>query len=200
MMEYPFISTLILLMLILSPVGYLFMLFDPNRSVDRVQRRRFLLMFGSAVLLLLTGAIFLGQMMWSWFSISFAERQLSFGIVLLILAASMIFAKYRRPPNGTDRVAYQAYFWQFSILIAPVVVVNVVLLSANQTGHGSAIFFACACVLHFFCVVVSFCDRHVSGKNFHFAMLAMQKLIGLLLAIVAVEKMIGGVRQYATLS
>ncbi len=199
-MDHPFISIFMLLMLILSPINYLFMQFDASRSVDRVQRRRFLLVSGAVVLLLIAGAILLGQTMRTWFSISFVERQLSFGVLLFILATSMIFAKYPRPPNGSDRVVYQAYFWQFSMLIAPVVVVNVMLLSANQTGQGSAIFFACACVFHFFFVVVSFCERHTFGKNSPFVIFGMQKLIGLLLTIVAVEKLIAGLRQYAMLS
>lgn len=195
-MDYSFISIFMLLLLILSPINYLFMQFDADRSVDRVQRRRFLLMSGSAVLLLLAGAIFFGQMMWSWFSFSFPERQLSFGILLFILAASMIFVNRPRLKNDISGIAYQEFFLQFSIRIAPLVLVNVVLLSANQTGHSPTIFFACTCVLHFFCLLVSFCDRHTFGKNFPFAILGMQKLIGLLLAIVAVEKTIAGVRQY----
>jgi small neutral amino acid transporter SnatA (MarC family) len=202
-MDHPFISIFMLLMLILSPINYLFMQFDADRSLSRVQRRRYLLLSGAAVVLLLTGAILLGQMMWSWFAISFVERQLSFGVLLFILATSMIFVNRPRPPHGTDRILhqhYQQFFLQFSIRIAPVVVVNVVLLSANQMGHSPAIFFACACVLHFFCLLVSFCDQHASGKNFSVAIFGVQKLIGLLLVMVAVEKMIGGARQYFTLA
>jgi len=199
-MDHHFISMFMLLVLILSPINYLFMQFDADRSVDRVQRRRFLLVSGTVVLLLLAGAIFLGQMMWTWFSIPLAERQLSFGILLFILASSMIFVRRPRRQNDTGGIAYQEFFLQFSIRIAPVVAVNVVLLSASQTGHSPAIFFACVCVLHFFCLLVSFFDQHASGKNFPFAILGMQKLIGLLLAIIAVEKMISGARQYSTLS
>lgn len=199
-MDHSFISIFMLLVLILSPINYLFMQFDADRSVDRLQRRRFLLISGLAVLLLLAGAILLGQMMWTWFSISFAERQLSFGILLFILAASLIFVYRPRPLKGEERGAYQHYFAQFPFRIAPVVILNVLLLSANQTGHGHAIFFACACVLHFFCLLVSFFDQHASSKNFPFAFLGMQKLIGLLLVIIAVEKMIAGARQYFTLS
>jgi small neutral amino acid transporter SnatA (MarC family) len=195
-MDHPFISTFLLLMLILSPINYFFMQFEADRSVDRVQRRRHLLKTGSTVILLLAVAILLGQMMWTWFPISYAVTRLGFGLMLFVLAATMIFANYPRPTNSQARFFYQLYFLQFFIRIAPVMVVNVVLLSANQSGNSPALLFACVCVLHFFCLLVSFCDRSTFGKDFPFVILGIQKLIGLLLAIVAVEKMMGGARQY----
>lgn len=199
-MDSQFVPIFMQLVLILSPINYLFMHFDETKSMDLIQQKHVLVKTGVTVLLALFAAIFLGQALLVWFPISVASRQLTFGLLLFMLALSMIDTERPLSSNGTTHCRSPHYFPQFAGRVSPAVLANVLFLSSDQTGHLFVIFIACTCALLLFCLLLFLCDRYSPRKNFLLAMLGMQKLIGLLLAIVAVDKIFGGVHHYFILS
>ncbi|MES2106133.1 MAG: MarC family protein [Pseudomonadota bacterium] len=194
-----FFPAFYILLLALNPLAYLHALRTSAEDTSSLGRKNNRLMIAKACswsLCLLLAISLLGQALATQLSPSLASMQISSGLTLFLLAISMIFPVRRGSAGDPAERGSQGFASMFACTAGPIVLANVLLLSAVQTGHWPEMATALACAVLVSAMLMQLCHRLQHHFGFAMAVSGLQKLTGLILVAVAVDKVLIGTHQY----
>lgn len=194
-MEGTFISAVVLLLLVCDPFGNIPIFISALREVPRERRRLIILRECMIAFLVLTLFAFVGQPFLKLLGLSEISLQIGGAVVLMLVAVRMVFPSaegvYGQPPGGEPFIVPLAV----PALAGPSALATVLLLVSREPTRTPQWIAAIAVVMLVSAIVLAFAERlqQVLGER---ATAAFERLMGLILAAVAVELMLRGVRAF----
>lgn len=189
-----FLPAFVILLLVLNPLacGYALGTVRSGAGTVANMRHRLPIMKAcSCSLFALLAASLLGQTALHWFSLSAASVQISSGLILFLLAISMIFSRPGAAAGNRRGLPSLGTYAAGCVAVA-----SVLLLSAAQAGHWPEIATALACAVIVCAVLMRICYRLQHHFGFAMAVGGLQKLTGLILTAIAVDRILLGSQQY----
>jgi MarC family membrane protein len=194
-MEGTFISAVVLLLLVCDPFGNIPIFVSALREVPRERRRMIILRECLIAFLVLTLFAFVGQSFLKLLGLSEISLQMGGAVVLMLVAVRMVFPSpegvYGQSPGGEPFIVPLAV----PALAGPSALATVLLLVSRDPALTWQWVGAIAVVMLVSALVLAFAERlqQVLGER---ATAAFERLMGLILAAVAVELMLRGVRAF----
>jgi small neutral amino acid transporter SnatA (MarC family) len=194
-MEGTFISAVVLLLLVCDPFGNIPIFISALRDVPRERRRLIILRECLIAFLVLTLFAFVGQPFLKLLGLSEISLQIGGAVVLMLVAVRMVFPSpegvYGQPPGGEPFIVPLAV----PALAGPSALATVLLLVSREPTRTWQWVAAIAVVMLVSALVLAFAERlqQVLGER---ATAAFERLMGLILAAVAVELMLRGIRAF----
>jgi MarC family membrane protein len=194
-MEGTFISAVVLLLLVCDPLGNIPIFISALRDVPRERRRMIILRECLIAFLVLTLFAFVGQSFLKLLGLSEISLQIGGAVVLMLVAVRMVFPSpegvYGQSPGGEPFIVPLAV----PALAGPSALATVLLLVSRDPALTWQWVGAIAVVMLVSALVLAFAERlqQVLGER---ATAAFERLMGLILAAVAVELMLRGVRAF----
>lgn len=194
-MEHDFSSAFVVLLLVLDPLGNLPVFLSVLRSVPAALRRRIvarecLIAFGVLLLFMIMGKSFLDL-------IHLSERSLEVagGVILFMIAIRMVFPG----PVGMfgeigDREPF-IFPLAIPLIAGPSALATVLVLASRQPGRLLEWGAALTCAMLVSAIVLLSADRlhRILGES---VVHGIEKLMGLILAAIAIEMILAGVHRY----
>ncbi len=192
---FSIVSTALVLTFILDPFGNVPLLLTILKDVDRKQHRRIIIremLIGLVILLLF---LFAGRSFLNLFHLETSSVSIAGGLIFLIIALRLIF------PSSDGSPIFSSTGEPFIVPIAmpmvagPSALATLMVMANNHQGHLSGLFFAVmiawgitACVL----LLSPLFFRILRKKG----LIALEKLMGMLLLIMAVQMLENGISEY----
>lgn len=199
-MDGTFLSAVVLLLLVCDPFGNIPIFISALREVPRERRRLIILRECLIAFLVLTTFVFVGQPFLKLLGLSEVSLQIGGAVVLMLVAIRMVFPSkegvYGQPPGGEPFIVPLAV----PALAGPSALATVLLLVSREPTRTLQWVVAIGVVMVVSALVLAFAERlqQVLGER---ATAAFERLMGLILAAVAVELMLRGIRSFmATLN
>lgn len=194
-MNADLISAFVLLFLVLDPLGNVPMVASLMKQVDPARRRRVVLRecalaYGILVAFMLFGRQFLALMHLSEISMSIAG-----GVILFMIAIRMVF----KSPEGIfgDTLDHEPFIVPLAIpLIAgPSALATVMLMVSREPAKLGLWIVALTAAMLVSALILSLGERieKLFGKS---GMEAVERLMGLILTAIAIEMLLGGLREF----
>ena len=194
-MEATFVSAVVLLLLVCDPFGNVPIFIAALRDVPRERRRGVIVrecLFAFAVL---CAFVFVGRPFLDLLGLSELSLQIGGAVVLMLVALRMVFPSaegvYGQPPGGEPFIVPLAV----PALAGPSALATVLLLVSREPQHVWRWVAAIAVVMTICAVVLAFADKLQQWLGER-ATVAFERLMGLILAAIAVELMLRGVRAF----
>ena len=194
-MDASFVSAVVLLLLVCDPLGNIPIFIAALRDVPRERRRRIILRECLIAFAILVVFVFVGQPFLDVLGLSQPSLQIGGAVVLMLVALRMVFpgkdGVYGDSPGGEPFIVPLAV----PAIAGPSALATVLLLVAREPALKLQWIAAIAIVLAISAVVLTFADRlaHWLGER---VILAVERLMGLVLAAIAVELMLRGIRTF----
>ena len=194
-MNADLISAVVLLFLVLDPLGNVPVVASLLKQVDPARRRRVVLRecalaYGILVAFMLFGRQFLDLMHLSEISMSIAG-----GVILFMIAIRMVF----KSPEGIfgDTLDHEPFIVPLAIpLIAgPSALATVMLMVSREPAKLGLWIVALTAAMLLSALILSLGERieKLFGKS---GMEAVERLMGLILTAIAIEMLLGGLREF----
>jgi small neutral amino acid transporter SnatA (MarC family) len=196
-MDGTFISAVVLLLLVCDPFGNIPIFISALRDVPRERRRSIILRECVIAFGVLTLFAFVGQPFLKLLGLSEVSLQMGGAVVLMLVAIRMVFPTkegvYGLPPGGEPFIVPLA----IPALAGPSALATVLLLVSRSPAQTLQWVGAIAVVMAICAVVLAFADelQRLLGER---VTVAFERLMGLVLAAIAVELMLRGIRSFAT--
>ena len=194
-MNESFISAFLLLLLVCDPVGNIPIFVAALEDVPRERRARIILRECFIAFLVLSAAVFVGRPFLGALGLSDVSLQIGGAVVLMLVALRMVFPTgqgiYGDHPHGEPFIVPLAV----PALAGPSALATVLLFVSKEPGRWMEWLGAIAGVMAISAVVLSFSGRLFAllGER---VTLAFVRLMGLVLAAIAVELMLRGIRTF----
>ena len=194
-MNESFVSAVVLLMIVCDPVGNIPIFIGALRDVPRERRRTIILRECLIAFAVLTVFVFIGGPFMRLLGLSEPSLQIGGAVVLMLVALRMVFPSsegiFGQTPGGEPFVVPLAV----PALAGPSALATVLLLVSRDPARNWQWVAAIAVVMMASAVVLAFSERimQVLGER---VTLAFERLLGLVLAAIAVELMLRGVRSF----
>lgn len=195
-MEGTFLSAVVLLLLVCDPFGNIPIFISALRDVPRDRRQLIILRECLLAFLVLTTFVFVGQPFLRLLGLSEVSLQIGGAVVLMLVAIRMVFPSkegvFGQPAGGEPFIVPLAV----PALAGPSALATVLLLVSREPTRTVQWVVAIAVVMGVSALVLAFAERlqEVLGDR---VTAAFERLMGLILAAVAVELMLRGVRTFA---
>lgn len=194
-MNDSFISAFLLLLLVCDPIGNVPIFVSALDEVAPERRARVVLRECFIAFLVLSAAVFVGRPFLEALGLSDLSLQIGGAVVLMLVALRMVFPTgqgiYGEQPHGEPFIVPLAV----PALAGPSALATVLLFVSREPARWPEWIAAIAGVMLVSALVLSF-----AGRLFAFlgerATLAFVRLMGLVLAAIAVELMLRGVRSF----
>jgi len=199
-MNDTFLSAVLLLFLVADPFGNIPIFIAALRDVPRERRRRIILRECLIAFGVLTAFVFAGRPFLEMLGLSETSLQIGGAVVLMLVALRMVFPSpegvYGTPPGGEPFIVPLAV----PALAGPSALATVMLLVSKNPARWAEWVAAIAVVMAVSALILASAERlqrllgeRVTG--------AFERLVGLVLAAIAVELFLRGVRAFvATLA
>lgn len=194
-MDGTFLSAVVLLLLVCDPFGNIPIFISALRDVPK-ERRRFIILRECVIaFLVLTLFVFVGEPFLKLVGLSSVSLQLGGGVVLMLVAIRMVFPSkegvYGAPPGGEPFIVPLAV----PALAGPSALATVLLLVSRDPARTAQWVAAIGVTLALSALVLAFAEQlqRWLGER---VTVAFERLMGLILAAVAVELMLRGIRGY----
>lgn len=194
-MNDTFLSAVLLLFLVADPFGNIPIFISALRDVPRERRRRIILRECLIAFGVLTAFVFAGRPFLEMLGLSETSLQIGGAVVLMLVALRMVFPSpegvYGTPPGGEPFIVPLAV----PALAGPSALATVMLLVSKNPSRWAEWVAAIAVVMAVSALILASADRlqrllgeRVTG--------AFERLVGLVLAAIAVELFLRGVRAF----
>ena len=194
-MDASFVSAVVLLLLVCDPLGNIPIFIAALRDVPRERRRRIILRECLIAFAILVVFVFVGQPFLDVLGLSQPSLQIGGAVVLMLVALRMVFpgkdGVYGDSPGGEPFIVPLAV----PAIAGPSALATVLLLVAREPAQKLHWIAAIAIVLAISAVVLTFADRLANWLGER-VILAVERLMGLVLAAIAVELMLRGIRTF----
>jgi MarC family membrane protein len=194
--EYTFLSATILLILITDPLGNIPLFVSCLRGVSPKRRtvvilREVAIAFAILLIFMVVGEGFLRMM-----SLTDQSLRIGGGIVLFLIALRMVFP-HPDGPFGGDTRGGEPLIVPLAIpaLAGPSALATVMLLS-SQAPSKRFEWIAALTVTMIVCAIVLMLAERIQAWLGERAMMAFERLMGLVLVAISVEMMLGGIRSF----
>jgi len=194
--EYTFLSATILLILITDPLGNIPLFISCLRGVSPKRRtivilREVAIAFAILLIFMVVGDGFLRMM-----SLTDQSLRIGGGIVLFLIALRMVFP-HPDGPFGGDTRGGEPLIVPLAIpaLAGPSALATVMLLTSQAPGKMFE-WIAALTVTMIVCAVVLMLAERIQAWLGERAMMAFERLMGLVLVAISVEMMLGGIRSF----
>ena len=194
-MEGSFLSAVVLLLLVCDPFGNIPIFISALRDVPHQRRRRIILRECLIAFVVLTAFAFVGAPFLDLLGLSEVSLQIGGGVVLMLVAVRMVFPSpegvYGQAPGGEPFIVPLAV----PALAGPSALATVLLLVSSEPARTPQWIAAIGVAIAVSTVVLAFAERlqRVLGER---VTAAFERLMGLILAAVAVELVLRGVRSF----
>ncbi|GMV57809.1 MarC family protein [Betaproteobacteria bacterium PRO7] len=194
-MEANFVSAVVLLLLVCDPFGNVPIFISALRDVPSERRRRIILRECLIAFAVLTVFVFIGRPFLDLLGLSELSLQIGGAVVLMLVAIRMVFPSpegvYGQPPGGEPFIVPLAV----PALAGPSALATVLLLVSRDPQRTWAWVAAIAVVMAVSAVILAFAERlqHWLGER---VTVAFERLMGLVLAAIAVELMLRGIKTF----
>ncbi len=194
-MDTSFVSAVVLLLIVCDPVGNIPIFISALRDVPHERRRTIILRECLIAFAVLTVFVFVGGPFMRLLGLSELSLQIGGAVVLMLVALRMVFPSpegiFGQTPGGEPFIVPLAV----PALAGPSALATVLLLVSRDPARNWQWVAAIAVVMMASAVVLAFSERimQVLGER---VTLAFERLLGLVLAAIAVELMLRGVRSF----
>ena len=194
-MNDSFVSAFLLLLLVCDPVGNIPIFVAGLTEVAPERRGRIILRECLIAFLVLSAAVFLGRPFLSALGLSDVSLQIGGAVVLMLVALRMVFPTgqgiYGEQPHGEPFIVPLAV----PAIAGPSALATVLLFVSREPARWPEWIAAIAGVMVISAIVLSFSGRLFAllGER---VTLAFVRLMGLVLAAIAVELMLRGIRTF----
>ena len=191
---FSIISTAIVLTFILDPFGNVPILLAILKDVDKKRHRKIIareMIFGLAILLFF---LFMGQGFLSIFHLETTSVRIAGGFIFFIIAINLIFPR----KNGSLFASHGEPFIvpiALPMVAGPSALATLLVLSKQHSGEMSGLTIALLIAWGLTAVVMfsaPFLLKILRNKG----LIALEKLMGMLLLIMAVQMLLDGIRDY----
>ncbi|MBL0719641.1 MarC family protein [Piscinibacter sp. Jin2] len=194
-MDHSFASALVLLLLVLDPLGGLPVYISVLERVDPARRARLALRESVIAFLLLLAFMLGGQGFLSLMNLSERALEVAGGVILMIIAIRMIFARDGVMPIEADGREPLIFPLAVPLLAGPSALATVLLLASRQPDRLLH-WVAALAVAMGLCLLVLLSAARLQRWLGEPLVRALEKLMGLLLTAIAVEMLLSGLQRY----
>ena len=194
-MDANFISAVVLLLIVCDPFGNIPIFVSALQDVPRERRRAIILRECLIAFAVLVAFVFIGGPFLRLLGLSELSLQIGGGVVLMLVALRMVFPTpegvFGQSPGGEPFIVPLAV----PALAGPSALATVLLLVSRDPARAWLWVAAIAVVMAISAAVLAFSERimRLLGER---ATLAFERLLGLVLAAIAVELMLRGVKTF----
>jgi MarC family membrane protein len=194
-MDANFISAVVLLLIVCDPFGNIPIFVSALHEVPRERRRAIILRECLIAFAVLVAFVFIGGPFLRLLGLSELSLQIGGGVVLMLVALRMVFPTpegvFGQSPGGEPFIVPLAV----PALAGPSALATVLLLVSRDPARAWLWVAAIAVVMAISAAVLAFSERimRLLGER---ATLAFERLLGLVLAAIAVELMLRGVKTF----
>jgi MarC family membrane protein len=189
------LSAAVLLFFVMDPLGNVPLFLSALRHVDPARYRRVILRELSIALLILVVFLFVGQYLLGLLHVSSAALTTGGGIVLLLIALRMIFPSHER--SLREDVEGEPFVVPLAVpyTAGPSTLATELLLMSREPERWPVWLGAVALAWLASAVILYFAGnlRKVLGER---GLTAMERLMGMLLVLVAVQMLMTGIAEY----
>lgn len=194
-MDASFVSAVVLLLIVCDPLGNVPIFISALREVPRERRRTIILRECLIAFAVLVVFVFIGGPFMRLLGLSEVSLQIGGAVVLMLVALRMVFPSpegiFGQTPSGEPFIVPLAV----PALAGPSALATVLLLVSRDPARAWQWVVAIAVVMAVSAVVLAFSERlmQMLGER---VTLAFERLLGLVLAAIAVELMLRGIRSF----
>jgi MarC family membrane protein len=194
-MDSTFISAVVLLFLVCDPFGNVPIFVSALRDVPHERRRRVILRECVIAFAVLTTFVFVGRPFLDLLGLSEQSLQIGGAVVLMLVAIRMVFPTadgvYGQPPGGEPFIVPLA----IPALAGPSALATVLLFVSREPQRSWWWVAAIGVAMGGAALILAFAERlqRWLGER---VTVAFERLMGLILAAIAVELMLRGVKQF----
>jgi MarC family membrane protein len=194
-MEASFVSAVVLLLIVCDPVGNIPIFVAALQDVPRERRRPIILRECLIAFAVLVVFVFVGEAFLRLLGLSELSLQIGGGVVLMLVALRMVFPTpegiFGQAPGGEPFIVPLAV----PALAGPSALATVLLLVSRDPARTWQWVGAIAVVMAVSSLVLAFSERimRLLGER---VTLAFERLLGLVLAAVAVELILRGIKTF----
>ena len=194
-MEAGFVSAVVLLLIVCDPLGNIPIFVSALRDVPRERRRAIILRECVIAFAVLVAFVFIGDPFLRLLGLSELSLQIGGGVVLMLVALRMVFPTpegiFGQSPGGEPFIVPLAV----PALAGPSALATVLLLVSRDPEGLWQWVAAIAVVMAVSALLLAFSERIMRflGER---VTLAFERLLGLVLAAIAVELMLRGVKTF----
>lgn len=194
-MDLSFASAVVILLLVVDPIGNIPLFVSLLRQVEPARRTRVIGRECAIALAVLLAFVLFGRSILGLFGISDSSLTIAGGVILFLIAVRMIF---RRPegvfgdePGGDPLIVPLA----IPSVAGPAAIATVILLASRAPQRLFEWIAAVTVVILITFLALFFAERiaRLLGER---ALLAFERLMGLVLAAIAVEMLLRGVETF----
>lgn len=198
------LSAFVTLFIVIDPVGVAWLFVALMRDTDKQARHRMAtraVMLAGVILLVF---YFSGDILLRWMGISLPAFKIAGGVLLLLLAIDMVFARQSGLRSTTAGETYEAehkkdisvFPLAFPMIAGPGALTSVLLMSANA-AHTVLLWYLVVILIlvlavTLLCLMYAQRLSHLLGQT---GANVISRLLGLILAALAVQFMIDGIKQ-----
>lgn len=199
------IKTLIILFAVIDPIGSIPVFLEATKTFDDATKKRVAVRATVIAFVILLFFIVAGQIMMEAMEISLAAFQISGGMVLFLFSLTMIFGK-GRPEEQKHLIKDHNHVTVFPMampsIASPGAIMVVVLLTDNYlyTFWQQVQTTLMVILVLFITMLLLLTARKIQDKIGETGVTVISKIMGLILASVAMESILEGVREYFKLS
>jgi len=194
-MEPDFVSAVVLLLLVYDPFGNVPIFISALREVPHERRRRIILRECLIAFLVLTAFVFVGRPFLDLVGLSEQSLQIGGAVVLMLVAIRMVFPTadgvYGQTPGGEPFIVPLA----IPALAGPSALATVLLFVAREPHRTWWWVAAIAVAMSGAALILAFAERLQQWLGERVTV-AFERLTGLILAALAVELMLRGIKQF----
>jgi small neutral amino acid transporter SnatA (MarC family) len=194
-MEANFVSAVVLLLLVCDPFGNVPIFISALRDVPNGKRRGIIVRECLIAFAVLTTFVFVGQPFLNLLGLSEQSLQIGGAVVLMLVAIRMVFPSpegvYGQPPGGEPFIVPLAV----PALAGPSALATVLLLVSRDPQRTWTWVAAIGVVMAVSAIILAFAERlqRWLGER---VTVAFERLMGLVLAAIAVELMLRGIKTF----
>ncbi|MEM5460562.1 MULTISPECIES: MarC family protein [Paraburkholderia] len=195
-MEYTFASATILLILITDPLGNIPLFVSCLRGVSPKRRTIVILREVAIAFMILLTFMVVGDGFLRMMSLTDQSLRIGGGIVLFLIALRMVFP-HPDGPLGGDTRGGEPLIVPLAIpaLAGPSALATVMLLTSQAPGKMFE-WIGALTVTMIVCAIVLMLAERIQAWLGERAMMAFERLMGLVLVAISVEMMLGGIRSF----
>lgn len=194
-MEVTFASAVVILLLVMDPIGNIPLFVSLLRHIERGRRTKVILRECAIAFAVLIGFVLFGRALLGLFGISDSSLTIAGGVILFLIALKMVF-RGAEPVFG-DTTRGEPFIVPLAIpaIAGPATMATVVLLVSRAPQRMPEWIAALTIAMAVTLVLLVFADR-VSKLAGERALIGFERLMGLILAAIAVEMLLRGIEAF----
>jgi len=190
-------SAVITLILVMDPIGNIPMFLVLLKNAEPKRRPKIILRESFIAFIIMTIFVFVGKYIISGLGLSKEALEAAGGIVLFLIALKMIFPE----PSNTEKLPLDEPFvvpMAIPLIAGPSALATVLLFTSRDTAHVFIVFFAVLIASVISTIILLFSEplRKLLRQR---GLTAVERLMGMILTIVAVQMFLDGIASYLRL-